>query len=308
MRIRDLVLAAAVSALLAGPALAAEPLVDAAWLRDNLKNPDVVVLDVRDDEKDSAALFAAGHIPGAIHSDYAKAGWRTKVNDVPGMLPPVASLEALVGGLGIGNDDHVVVVSHGKSSTDFGAAARVLWTLEVLGHENVSVLEGGHKGWADAGLPVETGPAAARDVALYAATPRLELVVGRDEVKAAVESGRVPLVDARPVAQFLGAEVPPAVGVAGTLPGAVSLEHPKLVVNGNDVIDRAALDALLAEVGLANEGEVIAFCNTGHWASVGWFLLNKVGGNDEARLYDGSMVEWVKTPGAPVVAGVVRAN
>jgi len=36
-----------------------------------------------------------------------------------------------------------VVVSSGKDVTDFGAAARVYWTLKVLGLKELSILNGG---------------------------------------------------------------------------------------------------------------------------------------------------------------------
>ncbi|MFP3670316.1 rhodanese-like domain-containing protein, partial [Priestia sp. SIMBA_032] len=79
----------------------------------------------------------------------------------------------------------------------------------------------------------------------------------------------------------------------GTLPGAVNVPHSTFVVDeGRDVIDRDALVSLIAQVGLEPEGAQISFCNTGHWASVGWFALSEVAGNPDVRMYDGSMVEW----------------
>ncbi len=49
------------------------------------------------------------------------------------MLPSIAQLEKLIGELGIDEDSKVVVVPAGVSATDFGAAARVYWTLKVAG-------------------------------------------------------------------------------------------------------------------------------------------------------------------------------
>ena len=46
-----------------------------------------------------------------------------------------------------------VVVSSGADATDFGASARVYWTLKVLGLKELSVLNGGVKAWGDAKLP-----------------------------------------------------------------------------------------------------------------------------------------------------------
>jgi thiosulfate/3-mercaptopyruvate sulfurtransferase len=296
------------AALLASSTLASatDPLVDAAWLKAHLGEPGLVVLDVRDVEDGSSdALFAQGHVPGAVHADYAKAGWRTTVNGVPGMLPPVADLEKLIGSLGIGNDSHVVIVPHGVTSSDFGAATRVFWTFDVMGHDEVSILQGGQAAWVAGGHPVETGPGEAPEPAVFKASFRPELVATADDVKAAQAKG-VPLVDARPKGQYTGEVTPPNVGVAGTIPDAVSLPHDVVVENGADVLAKPQLDALLTSLGVEPAGEKIAFCNTGHWASVGWFVMNKIGNDPDVRMYDGSMVEWAKIDGEKTEIGADR--
>src|SRR5207244_2365066 len=61
------------------PALAAsaEPLVGPQWLNAQRANPDLVVLDIRSAiDGGGAEAYAKAHIPGAVHSDYDKAGWR----------------------------------------------------------------------------------------------------------------------------------------------------------------------------------------------------------------------------------------
>ncbi|NBB84024.1 MAG: sulfurtransferase [Alphaproteobacteria bacterium] len=292
----------------AGPALAHEagPLVDPAWLADHLEIDDLVVLDIRNRiDGGSAETFAEGHIPGAVYSNYIEAGWRATVDGVPGKLPPVAELEALIGGLGIDDDDHVVIVPGGVSSTDFGSAARVYWTFKVLGHDTVSILEGGHAAWAAADLPLATGESAP-EPATFTAEFRPALLATTDQVAAAIDGG-TPLVDARPLEQYVGEAKSDVVARAGTLPGAVNVPHSTFVVDeGRDVVDGDRLAALLAEVGLEAEGDQIAFCNTGHWASVGWFALSEVAGNPNVAMYDGSMVEWTADEGRPVATGLTR--
>lgn len=53
----------------------------------------------------------------------------------------------------------------------------------------------------------------------------------------------------------------------------------------------AARVALFAEMNVAAAGPTNCFCNTGHMASLGWFVAHELLGNSEARLYDGSMIE-----------------
>src|SRR5687767_6510201 len=106
--------------LAVSPALAQDkpqrpgPLVSVEWLAQNLKAPGLVVLDIRSAiDGGSAETYAQGHIPGAIHSDYDRGGWRATRNGLPYMLPSVAQLEKLIGELGIDEDSYVVVVPAG---------------------------------------------------------------------------------------------------------------------------------------------------------------------------------------------------
>ena len=68
-------------------------------------DPAMVVLDVRSAiDGGGAEAYAKAHIPGAVHSDYDKAGWRVTRNGVPFMLPNKAGLEKLIGETGIDED------------------------------------------------------------------------------------------------------------------------------------------------------------------------------------------------------------
>src|SRR5262245_21679986 len=86
----------------------AEPLVSVEWLAGHRRDQGLVVLDIRSAiDGGSAETYAQAHIPGAVHSDYDKAGWRATRNGLPYMLPSVAQLEKLIGELGIDEDSHV---------------------------------------------------------------------------------------------------------------------------------------------------------------------------------------------------------
>ena len=139
------------SVLLAGLALvaqahAAQPLLSPQELQSRLADPQVRVIDIRD-----ARSYAADHIPGAVNAPYGQ--WRGPA-DNPGELPALPKLTQLVQRLGLGPTSHAVVVSSGADATDFGASARVYWTLKVLGLKELSILNGGVKGWTQASLPL----------------------------------------------------------------------------------------------------------------------------------------------------------
>ena len=130
----------------------AEALVSPAWLNSHLRDQNLVVLDIRSAiDGGKPETFAQGHIPGAVHSDYDKAGWRVTRNNVPFMVPTTPELEKLIGDLGIDEDSHVVVVPAGVNVLDFGSAARTYWTLKFAGVRDVSILDGGLAAWTAVG-------------------------------------------------------------------------------------------------------------------------------------------------------------
>ncbi|MDH3475161.1 MAG: sulfurtransferase [Rhodospirillales bacterium] len=287
----------------AAAATAATPLVDVAWLEANAGAPGLVVLDIRNAlGKGSKEAYLQGHIPGAVYSDYLKDGWRTKVGGVPGQLPPPGDLEKLIGGLGIANDSHVVIVAGGVSALDMGAATRVYWTFKVLGHDAVSILDGGHKAYAaDPANPLETGW---RDPwpADFEAGFRPELIADRATVEAAMANGTA-LIDMRPPEQYRGEKTHTAAKRKGTIPGAVNVPEAELTTAEGGFVGAGRVAELLAAAGVAAEDEAIAFCNTGHWASLGWFAKSEILGRKNVRLYDGSMVEWSAVESLPVEVG-----
>lgn len=275
------------------------PLVDADWLHGNLDRDDVVVLDVRSAiDGGSVETFAEGHIPGAVYSNYLEAGWRSERDGIPGQLPPVEDLESLIGELGISNEDHVVVVAAGTSALDMGSATRVYWTFKVLGHDRVSVLDGGLKGYADA-YDLANG-ASTTEPATFTADFRPEMVVSRESVAEALQNGTA-LMDNRPEAQYRGEGKHDAALHAGTIPQSRNLPESKLTVEGGQFVDATEISRLLAEAGLNAGEDTIAFCNTGHWASLGWFAQHELLGDESVRVYDGSMVEWTNRNGETIV-------
>lgn len=294
-----LVLVTAVT-LTAHAAQSAEPLVGTAWLRQHLQDKNLVVLDVF--VGDHKKAFAADHIPGAVYTDFSADGWRTTANGVKGLLPPIKEAEKVIGKFGIDNDTHVVVVPGGRDKADFNASARVYWTLKVLGHDKVSILDGGDKAWfADAVNPTATGMTVATPKT-FVARFRPEYLATRDEVKAALTAHDTTLIDARPPAQYEGKVKSSSVRTAGTLPGAVNVPAEQLSVkDGTRPVDRATIQSLLDKAGVKTSGKQIAFCNTGHLGSGTWFVLREVMGHKQARLYDGSMADWTSDPGLPVV-------
>ncbi len=279
-----------------------KPLVSAEWLKGNLGNDGILILDIRSALAGASKVtFEAGHIPGAIYSNYLTGGWRVKnAEGTPGVLPPVGKLEALFGQLGISNDSHVVIVGAGKKALDMGSATRVYWTLKVAGHDKVSILDGGYKGWkSKKANPVETGATSVKSAA-YTVSLQADLLASKSDVKAALGTN-ITLVDNRPANQFVGINKHPASKRLGTIPGAKNVPENWLTQNGGGYFrNKQELGKLYSVAKVSGQGDEINFCNTGHWASLGWFVSHELLGNKNAKLYDGSIVEWSADTSAPM--------
>ena len=123
--------------------------------------PDPLILDIRSVvDGGGRQAYEAGHIPGAIHTDYVNDGWRVTKGMASGLLPEPAALVDLLSRIGLTPRRHAIIVSAGTTVGDFSAAARVYWTLKIAGHDNTSILSGGMLAWGrDATRPIEAGPA-----------------------------------------------------------------------------------------------------------------------------------------------------
>ncbi len=293
----------AVAITFAGPAMATTvpPLVDAEWVKVHIGEPNVVFLDVRGRlGGHTRADYIEVHIPGAIWTDYLKDGWRTKdENGTIGQLPTRKALEKLIGSLGISNDDHVVIVPVGGKALDVGTATRIYWTFKVLSHDKVSILNGGMMAYLASGNPTASGEET-RTPATFEGTFRPELIAAKSDVEAAVAAGRA-VIDHRPETQYRGETKHKMAARAGTIPGAKNVPESALTNDGIASFKTSAeLKALYAAAGVGDGEEQVNFCNTGHWASLGWFVSSELLGNKKARVYDGSMVEWSADERLPV--------
>ncbi len=272
---------------LAGMAHAAQPLVTAEWLNQHLGDKNLVILDVT-----TRRFHAAQHIPGAVFSPFGK--WREKRGEVVGMLPAPRKLEKLIGNLGIGNGDHVVIVPGGFGAGDVGVATRVFWTFKTLGHDNVSILDGGMKAWLkNRAYPLErkiNSPAPKTFAAHFTDT----WLARAKDVEMAINGKGPQIIDNRPVAQHVGVTKSGAVTRYGAIPGSINVPE-SWVLKGGKFRPVKQLKKLHALLGV-KDGPAIHSCNTGHKASLGWFVRSQLLGHGDSRLYDGSLAEWSRLP------------
>ncbi|MCY4005289.1 MAG: rhodanese-like domain-containing protein [Rhodobacteraceae bacterium] len=259
------------------------PLVTPQELASSLDESSPVIIDIRGD------LYAEGHLPGALSAPYGQfRGPKTN----PGQILEARELESLYESLGLQLDEPIVIVYEGGSSSDFGAAARVYWTLKSTGFEDLTILNGGYRAWTAANLPTSKDPVIPVPSELDI-TFSQQWTVTTDEAAEKALDGSALLVDARTTEFFEGDKKHPAAARPGAAPGAVNYVFAKFFDSGSAAIQsRIDTDAVKEAIGLSEGDEVVAYCNTGHWAAINWFALSEVGGIDNVKLYPGSMVEY----------------
>ncbi len=265
----------------------------------------ITVVDIRPlEHKVPEASYTAGHIPESVSSPYAT--WRGQPEN-PGKMVTVDKLTWLVQALGVEQDTPVVVVHRGDSPSDFGAAARVYWSLKTAGLRELAILDGGFQAWQQAGLPISTEAHTALPsdyevqlkTAWLATTADIEQLLSRSEVQ---------LLDARPEAFFWGEKWHGAAARPGTIAGAEFFDNHRWFQPESPLLEPPErLRNLVQEHQLGHSEVTVSFCNTGHWAATNWFVLSELLGVEGVKLYPESLVEW-SSAGLPMdhVPGSLR--
>src|SRR6185312_3051308 len=276
-----------------------EALVDTAWLKDHLNEPNTRIVESNED----VLLYDTGHIPGAVHID-----WRGDLQD--DVVRDYATSERFAevcSRNGITPD--TTVIFYGDKSNWWSCYA--LWAFRLFGHTKVKILDGGRDKWKAEGLPLT------REKPSY---PRTNYPVPTrrhdPEIRAffedalAFSKARQPLIDVRSPKEYTGetTHMPeyPQEGVlrGGHVPGARSV--PWKTAANDDATFKSAPDLkkiYLDNLGLSPEKDVIAYCRIGERSSHTWFVLTYLLGFKRVRNYDGSWTEWGNRVRAPVAKG-----
>jgi thiosulfate/3-mercaptopyruvate sulfurtransferase len=255
---------------------------------------EVTVLDIRSPEE-----YAAGHIAGALNAPYGS--WRGPKENPGAHLDDVRLTERLQS-LGIEPGERVVVTYQGKDTTDFGAAARVYWTLKSARLTEIAILNGGLNAWTAAGQGLSTDPGVAERSSVRFALSD-EWLITREGVQDVLAGTRQStMIDARPAAFWEGKMKHPAAQRAGTLEGALNIAHDSWFPGSQTELTAANQVMEIAKgAGYVEDGkELVSFCNTGHWAATNWFVMSELAGVEGVKLYPESMVGWSNSGGAMI--------
>ncbi|MFM8536207.1 MAG: sulfurtransferase, partial [Acidimicrobiia bacterium] len=170
-----------------------ELLVDTAWLAQHLNDPNVRIVDMRN------RGYGDGHIPEAVFVD---SNWIRNPKAPPTFLPTPQEFEALMSRLGISNTTRVIAYDERGGIY----AARLWWILNYYGHANVALLDGGWVKWTAEQRAASTNVAAPA-AATFRVRPGTVKVATADQVKAAINSPAMKLLDARTQGEIDGKDL-----------------------------------------------------------------------------------------------------
>lgn len=278
------------------------PILSTDDLAKNLKNPNVIIVDIRKVED-----YKAGHIPGALGIFYNN--WAPGMGGLKNEMPEDEDLIDLLSANGIQPDSTVVVYGTTGTPPDRVDVTRVAWALKYAGVKKVSALSGGFEKWAvreKREVSQEVVKPKAKD---YKGTFNKGIMVKKDYVKNQI--GKAMIVDVREPAFFAGEQKLPFVAKNGRIKGSVNLPTIQVFEKyppGEHMEpccwtykDTAALKNMASGVvGGDLDKEIIVYCDTGKVASAWWFILSDVMGYKNVKIYDGSTEDWMKDDTAPI--------
>lgn len=260
---------------------------EVAWLAKHLDDPRVRIVDTRSKPHGAAVAmpegreqYAAGHLPGAVHLDYAEHLHDLATPYAARVAPPERFAQVMSEN-GIG--DGTLVIAYDEGNVPY--AARLVWMLRYYGHDEAAILAGGLPAWTAAGHPLTT------DVprfphAAFTVRERPALRASREDVIAVAEG--------RSDVQFLETQRDGTYALRDRdIPNNIRLSASELLedARGGRIAERAKLEALVAKAGLDKTKRTIVSCGSGVGASGAYLALCEAGFTD-VGVYDGSWMEW----------------
>jgi thiosulfate/3-mercaptopyruvate sulfurtransferase len=245
------------------------------------------------------ADYAVGHIPGALFVYWKDLLWHANDREFPSTEVMAERLRAL----GVNDDTTVALVGD-----PFQFASYAYWVLTMSGHEErCRLVDGGRRTWVAEKRSLVTDVTAPSIGDLSAGTADMSQRIGRDEVRAGLGLDGPLLVDMRSPEEYRGERVSPpwlafdhGAERGGHIPGARSLFIDNLLTDTGTLLSPDELRECFEAVGVRDDTEIVTYCRLSHRGSLAWFILTRLLGASNVRVYDGSWTEWGSIVGFPV--------
>ena len=278
-------------------------LIQVEELKDLIAKPDpnLRIIDFR-----HKAKYYLGHVPGAIQL------WRPEIEDhhqpIHGLPGPAHQLEKLLGRLGVGSHDNVVIYS------DKYDHARLWWILAHYGFplSQMRLLDGGIEAWKAKGYPTQlTAPHLKPATFRFPAEPPKNFLwANLAEVKAAQAAPDKVILDVRTPRLYLGEGAKEGAPRPGRIPGAMGVfwEENRVAAGPHKGCWKSAaeLKEIYAARGITPDKDIYIYCHTNVTASYTLVSLYLAGYPlEKLHVYAGGWIDWSRSK-EPVETGQAR--
>jgi len=236
--------------------------IDADNLRGQLRDNSVRVIDVR-----RAEDYKKDHIPKSVNLPLAD----LLADDSPEKVHKIAQ--------NLGIDDQTPVVVYDDT---FGAlASRVAWTLQYLGHADVSLLDTTYSQWKSLGLETDANETTVTPKT-HSVNLHPEILATADYLEKVKDGKNVVLIDNRERLNYLEQHIP----------GAVNIPYRTLGSEERILKPRDDLKRLLKNRNIPEDAEIITYCGSvGTLSGLAYYAL-KSADYTNVKLYVRSFKEW----------------
>lgn len=260
-------------------------LVSVEWLHQNLNHPGLIVLDAN-----LATESTSQTLPNARYFDL-KGKFSDKKSPLPNTLPSEEQFEWEAQKLGINQSSEIVVFDN----RGIYSSTRVWWLFKTMGHEKVSVLNGGFPEWLNKGFPTENREIKTYESGNFKANFQKELIKSYEEVVENIQQETFTIIDARSEGRFQGTEPEPRKHLkSGHIPNSVNIPFASVLEDGK-FKSEVELQELFESKEIDNK-ELVFSCGSGLTACIVMFASELVKPKGKF-LFDGSWTEWAERQG-----------
>ena len=264
-------------------------LVSIEWLKENLYKKDLILLDSSltktiDGKKTE---FKNLTIPTARYFDL-KANFSDRNSPFPNTIPAKEQFELECRKLGINNSSEIVIFDN----LGIYSSPRVWWMFKVMGHDKVSVLNGGLNEWIKRKLPTAKRTHEAYGDGDFKAYPNEEYIVNYSTIKQNTDQQIFTLIDARSKARFNGTENEPRKELkSGNIKNSINIPFNDVLSDGK-FKSKEELKKLFKN--MCNYDDKLVFsCGSGLTACI-VLLACEIAFKKSKFVYDGSWTEWAE--------------
>jgi len=243
-------------------------LVSIDWLKNNLSDPNVIILDTR-----PKTMFLYGHIQKSQSLTIEQVIQFDQYGS--NLVIDEKKIAVLFSSLGIDDSKTVVLIG------DFmdPSAARITWTFLYFGHEKTYLLDANIMDLQKNGFELIKKLFTPESATF---TPKINSKIRIDSDHLKDKLNNFVILDARTPQEFMGGHLPNS----KLIPFTEGVSYDGKLFQNKDFLQN-----LFSQNHVSKDSEIVCYCMHGHRAS-SLFLQLMIAGYQNIKLYDGSFVDW----------------